>query len=138
MKYACLTLAIFASTVAHAGPPQIDYMLHCQGCHRADGAGTPGAVPALENSVARFLTVPGGREYLVRVPGSAQSALGDAALAELLNWIVKRFGPVPDAADAVPYTAAEVARYRGAPLVDVAGVRDALVAGMPPSPVSTP
>lgn len=130
MRTAYVALALFASTIAHAGPPQLDYMLHCQGCHRADGAATPGSVPALDGFVARFLTVPGGREFLVRVPGSAQSALDDAALAELLNWIVARFGPTADAAGAAPYTAAEIARFRRPPLVDVAGVRAALVEQM--------
>jgi hypothetical protein len=130
MTRTCLILALFASAVARAGPPEIDYMLHCQGCHRADGAGTPGSVPAFEGSVARFLGVPGGREFLVRVPGSAQSGLDDAALAQLLNWIVNRFGPAADAAAAAPYTAAEVARFRHPPLVDVDGVRAGLVAAM--------
>jgi len=131
MRIAFVAFALFASTVATAGPPQLDYMLHCQGCHRADGGSTPGAVPALDDFVARFLKVPGGREFLVKVPGSAQSALDDAALAKLLNWIVNRFGPSADADGAAPYTADEVARIRRPPLIDVAGVRAALVAQMP-------
>src|SRR6185503_18374901 len=74
-----------------AADPALDYTLNCQGCHRADGAGTPGSVPALAGSVARFLAVPGGREYLVRVPGVSQAGLDDAALADVLNWMVDRF-----------------------------------------------
>ena len=46
-----------------------------------------------------FLTVPGGREYLVRVPGSAQSPLSDAELARVLNWMIRAFGPPAIAAD---------------------------------------
>jgi mono/diheme cytochrome c family protein len=105
-------------------------MLHCQGCHRADGGETPGSVPALADGVARFLTVPGGREYLVRVPGSSQSALDDAALAAVLNWIVGRFGPAEAAAAAAPFTAAEVARVRRPPLADVDRVRRELLRGL--------
>src|SRR5262249_48882191 len=76
------TLVLLATTgVAGAYAPSVEYALNCQGCHRADGIGTPGSVPPLAGSVARFLTVPGGREYLVRVPGVAQAPLDDAALA---------------------------------------------------------
>jgi hypothetical protein len=60
--------------------PRWSSRLNCQGCHRADGTGTPGSVPALADSVARFLAVPAGREYLVQVPGVAQAPLDDAAL----------------------------------------------------------
>ena len=71
--------------------PALDYALDCEGCHRADGTGTPGSVPALRDSVARFLAVPGGREYLARVPGVAQAPLDDAALAAVLNWMLDHF-----------------------------------------------
>jgi hypothetical protein len=132
MKPTFIAFVLAFATTAAAGPPQLDYMLHCQGCHRADGSGTPGSIPALDGFVARFLHVPGGREYLVRVPGSAQSALDDAALADLLNWIVRRFGPAEDAAAAAAYTAAEITRIRRPPLVDVDDLRAALVAQMSP------
>jgi len=127
-------LALLVCAGAAAGSPEIDYMLHCQGCHRADGGETPGSVPALDGMVARFLTVPGGRAFLVQVPGSAQSALADRELAALLNWIVARFGPAADAADAPPYTEAEVARLRAVPLVEVDAVRADLVAAMEAEP----
>ena len=39
--------------------------------------------------VARFLQVPGGREYLARVPGVATAALSDADLAEAITLIGK-------------------------------------------------
>ena len=50
--------------------------------------------------VGRFLRTSRGREYLIRVPGSAQSPLSDAALAALLDWIVVRFDPETAAAAA--------------------------------------
>ena len=115
---------------ARAESPELNYMLQCRGCHLSDGAGTPGVVPPLAGHVARFLTVPGGREFLVRVPGSAQSALDDTELAELLNWMMQRFGPAGDAANFVPYTAAEVAPLRRDPLTHVAAARRALLAKM--------
>ena len=119
--------AFGATTPSHAESPEILYMLQCRGCHLPDGGGTPGVVPPLAGHVGRFLTVPGGREFLVRVPGSAQSPLSDAELAEVLNWIVRRFGPVEVARSFEPYTAAEVARVRRPPLTDVDSVRRALI-----------
>ncbi len=116
--------------VAAAEAPHINYMLECQGCHLADGTGFAGKVPALKNFVGRFLTVTGGREFLVRVPGSAQSALDDRELAEVLNWIIRRFGPDDVSRDFVAFTREEVMRYRGRPLTDVESVRSELMRHM--------
>jgi mono/diheme cytochrome c family protein len=133
MKTPLLLAMVFALT-AQAETPQVDYLLQCQGCHRADGGGTPGSVPAFAGAVGRFLEVPGGREYLVRVPGSAQSPLDDAELAALLNWIVTRFGPTDPDRGFTPFTAAEVTRVRRPPLTDVGRVRRELLALMDPPP----
>jgi len=108
--------------------PQINYILHCQGCHLADGAGTPEKVPALKNEVGRFLQVPGGREFLVQVPGTSQSALTDAEVAAVLNWILENFSSEQLPADFVPYTKEEIPHYRRQPLTDVAVVRAELMA----------
>ncbi len=133
MRTAALALgmALLAGAVsARAETPQIDYLLQCQGCHRADGGDTPGSVPALRDFVGRFLSVPGGREYLIRVPGSAQSPLDDAELAAVLNWMIEQFGPAEVSASFTPFTAEEVARVRTPPLTDVEGVRSDLVSRM--------
>lgn len=108
--------------------PEVEYALNCQGCHRADGAGTPGSVPALAGSVARFLDVPGGREYLVQVPGVAQAPLDDETLAAVLNWMLGRFDQAHVPARFAPYTAGEVGRLRARPLTDVEAVRRRLLA----------
>ncbi len=126
-------LTVLAGLLAGSGPPAlaesppINYMLQCRGCHLADGSGSPLGVPALAGFVGKFLLVPGGREYLVRVPGSAQAPISDRELAELLNWIVRRFGPEEVAANFIAFRAGEVARYRNVPLTDVAVIRDKLV-----------
>ena len=119
-------LALAGASPASAETPQTQFMLQCQGCHRADGSGSPGAVPSLTGYMGRFLTVPGGREYLVRVPGSAQSPLSDADLARVLNWMIRAFGPPAIAADFEPFRADEVGRLRASPLTDVDSVRRAL------------
>lgn len=105
---------------------RIDYMLHCQGCHLPDGSGLPGAVPPLRGYVGLYLGVPGGRAFLVRVPGSAQSALDDASLAAVLNFVIREFGPAEVALDFAPFDAGEVARYRGEALLEVEAERRAL------------
>ena len=107
--------------------PQLNYILHCQGCHLADGAGTPGKVPALKNEVGRFLHVPGGREFLIQVPGTSQSALTDAEVAAVLNWILGNFSSEQLPADYVPYTTMEISRYRQPPLANVSAVRAKLM-----------
>jgi mono/diheme cytochrome c family protein len=128
IRGAALAAAVlFATAGAHAADPRVDYMLQCQGCHLADGSGSPGAVPDLRGSLGRFLAVPGGREYLVRVPGAAQSPLSDARLAALLDWMVREFGPAEAAAGLEPYRAEEVARWRAQPYAEVQTVRRELV-----------
>ena len=123
---ASLTLALGGASAASAETPQILYMLQCQGCHLADGTGAPGAVPSLEG-MGRFLSVPGGREYLVRVPGSAQSPLSDLELAEVLNWMLREFGTTEITATFAPFSADEVAGVRHPPLTDVESVRRGLL-----------
>ncbi len=109
-------------------PPAIDYMLQCQGCHLADGSGAPDrGVPVLKGSVARFTAVPGGREYLVRVPGASGSPLSDAELAAVLNWMVVYFGPAEQARAFAPYTEEEVAAVRRPPYAKVEELRRTLL-----------
>jgi mono/diheme cytochrome c family protein len=122
-----LLLALATSPASAVSGPELDYTLECAGCHRADGSGTPGGVPALRDSVARFLAVPGGRDYLARVPGVAQASLDDAALAAVLNWMLDRFDAAHVPAGFAPYTAGEVGRLRTQPLVDVEAGRKRLV-----------
>jgi hypothetical protein len=119
-------LGVLAAVPALADP-QTDYMLHCRGCHGPDGAGAPGAAPSFRGQVAKFLWVPGGREYLIRVPGTAQSELSDARTAALLNWILHAFSAHEIPPDCAAYTAQEVARHRRPPLTDVVAVRSDLL-----------
>jgi len=105
-------------------------MLHCQGCHLPDGSGTANKIPALKNEAGQFLHVVGGREYLIQVPGTAQSSLSDSDLAKLLNWMLETFSYEQLPADFAPYTTEEVARYRHYPLADASAVRAKLVASI--------
>ncbi|MEP6886214.1 MAG: c-type cytochrome [Gammaproteobacteria bacterium] len=104
------------------------WTLNCQGCHRPDGTGSDQTAPSLAGTVARFLSVPGGREYLSRVPGVAASALSNADLAEVMNWMLWRFDRIHIPADFQPYTAAEIGQLRTRPLrLDASQMRAALL-----------
>jgi cytochrome c553 len=93
-----------------------NWTLNCQGCHRLDGTGSATTSPSLAGTVAKFLWVPGGREYLGRVPGVATSPLSNADLAELMNWMLWRFDRENLPATFEPYTAAEIGQLRMQPL----------------------
>jgi hypothetical protein len=108
-----------------------NYMLNCQGCHLADGSGLPGSVPSMRGFAGKFLQVAGGREFLVQVPGSANSPLSNAELAELLNWILFTMSADQLSADFQQYTETEVSVLRQHVLVDVERIRESLVAAMP-------
>lgn len=122
---ACLALtAVATSAVADS---LFDYTLHCRGCHGGDGSGAPGAVPSFRGQIGKFLLVDGGREYLIRVPGSAQSELDDARTAALLNWLVTEYGPKEIAADFQPFTEQEITKHRRPPLTEVQQTRERLI-----------
>lgn len=119
-------LPVIADTAVNADRARVNYMLNCQGCHLTDGTGI-GDIPEMKNFVGNFLRVPGGREYLVGVPGSANAPLNDALLAELLNWMLVEISANELPPDWQPYTEAEVASYRATPLTDVEKIRARLV-----------
>ena len=121
-----LVFGLAAADAGTAAPAQFNYILHCQGCHLADGQATPGKIPPLVGA-GRFLSVEGGREFLVRVPGVSLSIIPDDELAELMNWMLYRFSAEDMPADFEPYTAEEVGRYRQEPLVEVETVRAELL-----------
>ena len=56
------------------------YMLHCGGCHLADGRGNPPQVPSIRNVLGQIVRVDGGRDYLVQVPGASQAPVTDQEL----------------------------------------------------------
>jgi hypothetical protein len=62
------------------------------------------------------LSVPGGREYLGRVPGVATAPLSNADLSELMNWMLWRFDREHLPANYQPFTATEIGQLRSAPL----------------------
>ena len=108
------------ATTTHA---RASYVLHCAGCHGLGGAGLPRSyVPGLER-LGDYLRLPGGREFVIKVPGVMGSGLGDAQVAEVANWVLGTIAKASVPPGVAPYDAAEVARARAAPLVDVLAER---------------
>ena len=95
-----------------------DYLLHCSGCHRADGAGAPPEVPSLRGPVGELAATPAGRAYIAQVPEVAQAPLDDAALARLLNWVLFEFNADTLPTDFRLLDGAEVATLRVDVLAD--------------------
>lgn len=114
MTPAALLLAVtIGAPPASLSGPELDYTLHCAGCHMRDGGGSV-AVPPLQ-PMRDLIASEEGRAYLVRVPGVAQAPLNDRRLAELLNWALRELA---DTEPQPPYTAAEVTGLRAQPLRD--------------------
>jgi mono/diheme cytochrome c family protein len=116
-----------APSVATTTHARAHYVLHCAGCHGFDGSGAQaGQVPDMRR-LGQFLRVPGGREFIVSVPGVTGSGLSDEQIAEVTNWLLNGMarGSVPEGTP--PYTAAEVRRARSMAPSDVAAARRQLV-----------
>jgi mono/diheme cytochrome c family protein len=109
---------------AQASPAQ-DYMLNCMGCHGTQAEGVPGKVPPLANTLSRFMRTAEGRNYILRVPGAANSALSNAQLAAVLNWLAVTYDS--SATNLTPFTSEEVSAVRHSPLVSVLATRRAVV-----------
>jgi len=104
-----------------------NYELDCMGCHGVDGHGVPGKIPPLANSLARFMRTPAGRDYVLRVPGAADSPLSDRDLAAVLNWIATSFDAEDLTSQTTPFTEQEVARVRRHPMRSVLARRREVV-----------
>lgn len=116
------------SCAVFAYEPAVNYMLQCMGCHTPDGSGEPGRVPSVRATLVPFSRIPAGRQFLVQVPGVAQSTLSDAELAELLNWMIGHLSSDPERERFTRFSAAEVSQYRATPLTDVRKAREKLIA----------
>lgn len=125
---AALVTMLGAGRSADASPGQ-DYMLYCMGCHGAEAQGVPGKIPPLANALPRYMRTSEGRDYVLRVPGAANSALSDTRLAAVLNWLAQTYAP-PEETQPVPFSVEEVTRVRHTPLADVQATRRAVIRGL--------
>ena len=104
-----------------------NYILNCQGCHLPDGSGSKGNVPKMNDFVGYFLHVPGGREFIVQVPGAASAPISDRELADVMNWMLLNFSrnELPEPFE--PYSAEEIGKLREEPLIDILQRREELL-----------
>ena len=120
---------IMAASQALAGDAlRSRYILNCAGCHGFDGSGAKdNGVPSMKGVIGHFLRLPQGRSFLVQVPGSSQSSLTDAQLAESLNWMVKTMAEKSMPENFVPYTEKEVTRLRNSRPENIMDLRAKIV-----------
>ena len=123
-----LLLCISATTSANEILARQNYILNCQGCHLPDGSGSRGNVPKMNDFVGYFLHVPGGREFIVQVPGAASAPISDRELADVMNWMLLNFSrnELPEPFE--PYSAEEIGKLREEPLIDILRRREELIA----------
>ena len=122
-----LLLCISATADANEILARQNYILNCQGCHLPDGSGSKGNVPKMNDFVGYFLHVPGGREFIVQVPGAASAPISDRELADVMNWMLLNFSrnELPDPFE--PYSAEEIGKLREEPLIDILQRREELI-----------
>ena len=113
-----LAVLLLSGGVEAADESQARDLLHCRGCHLANGSGVAPVVPTLVDEIGRLVASPAGREYVVRVPGVSQSALDDEDLAVVLNWILETFNADTLPADFRSYSAGEITEAREKVLAD--------------------
>ena len=124
---AAVALSWAGVNAASAYQPLVNYQLRCMGCHLADGSGQPGRVPSIRRSLVLFSASPEGRDYIIRVPGVAQSPLSDEDTAALLNWMARNLSDLKVPQSFVDYSEAEIRSLRGRPLVRVSAIRARLL-----------
>ena len=123
-------MAAFLFAGAAAANPAQNYMLYCMGCHGPQAEGVPGKVPALAHALGLYMKAPAGRNYVLRVPGAANSALSDSELAAVLNWLAASYSAAELSPDTPMFTPAEVAKLRHVPLESVLAARREVIGAM--------
>jgi hypothetical protein len=122
-----ILVSIASPTIGYSYEPRVNYELQCMGCHLADGSGESGRVPSVRGTLVPFSMISPGREFVLRVPGVAQSPLTDAEVAAVLNWMARNLSDAPLPAEFRDYTAREVRAVRGRPLPQVSAARQKLL-----------
>jgi len=77
------------------------------------GNSAPAEIPVLRDRVGYFMCTRQGRDYLIRLPNVAYSAITDnQELADMMNFVVFGLGGQSAPKGTKPFTAQEVARLR--------------------------
>ena len=139
-KYLVSTAAatLLGCSAAARANPQQDYILYCMGCHGPEAQGVPGKVPPLAHALGRYMRTPEGRNYILRVPGAANSVLSDAQLAAVLNWLAQTFDSDELSASIPLFTPAEVTGARHSPLASVLATRREVIRALEATGLAPP
>src|SRR5579863_6952165 len=87
-----LCIFVMRGALARTYPsPRLAYAGNCAGCHLFSGAGIPNQVPRLRGFVGYFMHTAEGRAYVARAPDVENSPLSSQRLADLLNWMLRRY-----------------------------------------------
>jgi mono/diheme cytochrome c family protein len=124
-----LALCGLAARAEADQPANVNYLIHCAGCHLADGSGSPPRVPDVRGELGRLLAAKGGREYLIQVPGAATAPVSDRELAAIVNFMLASFSSGTMPAGFEPFTETEVGRLRRDWLSNPEPVRAKLLEG---------
>ncbi|MGI9261665.1 MAG: c-type cytochrome [Woeseiaceae bacterium] len=130
VRLTLLFLLVSGFAMADDRRAQVNYMLHCQGCHLPEAEGFAGKVPPMKDFVGFFLHSEAGRDFLIRVPGVAHAALSHTEVAELMNWLLQSFSEDQLPEPFVPYTRDEVAVLRDDPERNPEAVRRAILSDL--------
>ncbi len=68
--------------------------------------------------MGRIVAEPGGRSYIVRVPGASQAPISDEKLTAVLNWMLTEFSSKTLPENFKPLTVKEVKQARRELLAD--------------------
>jgi hypothetical protein len=91
LSFFIVSILVCLLSISVAASPKSDYMIHCMGCHAMDGKGLPPEVPAFDSTLGDIVGKPGGRAYLIQVPGASQSPIDDERLAKVLSWLLHQY-----------------------------------------------
>ena len=124
-------LCNFTYSITEARPPAENYVIHCSGCHKPNGSGSPSnLVPDIRNVIGHFTKVSKGREYLIQVADISQAPLRNDEIAALMNWVLREFSKQQLSKDFKPYTQEEVKELRENRPADLHANRRKLLASL--------
>lgn len=124
-----LGISMCASLCGVAGPAfaaersaDKNWILRCVGCHGQDGAGAPSkGIPAFPGLLDPLYSDDQGRTYLIHVPGVTASSLSFNEIADVLNYVARRWAKEPDKLRL--FTAQEVAARQKVEVKDIVALR---------------
>src|ERR1700679_4377735 len=125
---ALMAACLFAGAAA-ANPAQ-DYMLYWMVGRAPQAEGVPGKVPPLAHALGLYMKPPAGRNYVLRVPGAANSALSDSELAAVLNWLAVTYSAGEFSSDTPMFTPPQAQKLAPVPLESVLAARGEVIGAM--------